>query len=353
MGRRESFTLRGARRSLYRWTRGRVSRAPIVLMLGIVGCFVRNPMAGGDDEGATTSTGGSSTASLSVGSQADSGATEGESGADLCEGAPCLERPDGWNGPVLVDEAAIGTSSPCVSGEAFSARTGLTAGPAECGCECVPPQIDCSQQAAWLSAAPTEDCVSTLQEDLAIGCNDTDDYDYDLYMSFTAVDPDLSRESCTPLPSEFLPDFEWEQEVRGCEIPGDSADCGTNGRCFNFQASPGDVCVWQEGDLPCPAGSFESRTVAFRDAVDERRCGACECSSVVGGCVGTLTLNGNSLCSTVEQGPIGEEDCFHLEAAPVSSVELVVEGIFSCQPGGGGSIGSMTPVEPVTYCCLA
>lgn len=322
----------------------------------------------GDAGGASVTTGPSASATATTGSSsdttegsatqagaesaaesADEEGTASDSGTSECDGRVCLEVPDGWSGPVLVEEGTVGSTSDCGTTEAFIANTGLNASAAGCECECGDPGVDCDGQLTTLNRASSGGCMDfTASEEMVNnGCTDTAYYD-DSWMWFRVEDADTAGESCDPSFSESVPPASWTNEVRGCEAP-QSSSCGDSGTCLDFETSGLDVCIWRPGDEECPSQSF-TKTVAYQGFSDTRACTDCSCGNVVGECTGQITYNSNETCSLGAQGPVDELDCFFLET-PARSASVSVSSDYSCSPIGGAATGDAEPTQPVTYCC--
>lgn len=377
----------------------------LALAGSVAGCLTPNPAltdSAGDTEGDGSSTGSatsgsptgnptattngpsSTTASTeattvdpdtTVGPDTDdpSGDTETTGPAACGAGNVCApEVPAGWAGPVVWAETATADPQPACPDAyaelAFNAFDDLQAPPAECSCDCgdatavscANPTLDYYGSTASCGGAPLDD-FSILANG---ACNNLPDAPSGQY--WEVADPGLSGGECEPNESVTVPTAGFSQTSTVC---GGAAPGG--GECMGAEtcvAAPPEefesrLCVWQEGDLECPAGGYEDRFVRHADFTDARNCTTCTCGDPEGSCSGTVILWPGSNCTQGGQpgsaGAIdlggGCERAITSSAYPVTAAEagtLTVEDA-SCSPAGGVPTGEAEPDEPYTLCCMS
>ncbi len=368
----------------------------MLALVGAAGCLTPNPAltdSSGDSEGddstgsdtsgssanpsttagPTSMTGTSTTEGTTVdpdttvGPDTDdpSGETETTGPAACGSGNVCApEVPAGWAGPVVWAETATADPQPACPESyaelAFNAFDDLQAPPAECTCECGEPTgVGCAPLTLELHGADSS-CIGAPDDTFTIvgsACNNLPNEPSGQY--WEVADPGLSSGSCTPMDSTAVPPagFSQTSTVCGGAAIGEGECVGTE-TCV---AAPPEgfesrLCVWQEGDLECPTGSYEDRFVRHADFSDGRNCTACTCGDPSGTCVGNVVLWPSPSCSgMLIAGMVSVGGSCVQAADSVNSAEagtLSVEDA-SCAPSGGVPTGEAEPDEPFTLCCMS
>jgi hypothetical protein len=138
-------------------------------------------------------------------------------------------------------------------------------------------------------------------------------------------------------------------------------------------ASPGEVCtpkppsapkgyslcVSQPGDAEagCPA-HYPARSVFYFSADDTRHCADCECGPPQGSsCSSLVSLYSDSSCSDEVASVTAtslDSMCVDIPAGVSLGSKQAGPPTYTagtCQPSGGGPIGSVQPKTPFTFCC--
>jgi hypothetical protein len=161
--------------------------------------------------------------------------------------------------------------------------------------------------------------------------------------------PDVTGGECTPRASHSFPEPELFDPILLCGADSDTPEsCDRDGSCLPEMAdSSAPICIYQEGDVDCPAASpFTERTVSYRDFEDTRACSDCSCG----------TPTGESACgATVAFSTPGTEifdvadGCIELPERPILANQVTdVE----CPASPTTEFGAVEPAAAVTACCL-
>jgi hypothetical protein len=158
--------------------------------------------------------------------------------------------------------------------------------------------------------------------------------------------------TCEETEIEDIPPFSWAATITTCRLPDDALLCD-GGVCVPPipEGFENKWCMYQTGDLECPAGPFPVKTLFYSSVEDTRACSNCQC--------GTVTSN----CEETELMVFADENC---AGEPVA----IVAADFTCTPAMGGSVavdagaeeacpvtepsepqGAITPMGPFTFCC--
>ena len=203
-----------------------------------------------------------------------------------CAARACVqEAPDGWDGPVLLREGEHPADcdgnypDPVLSG-----GTAVVGGAATCSsCSCGGASSACATFLNFGSGATT-DCsgvtcsasISSACAELASPClaNLTTGY----------LEPQLPVAPGNCAPSAQTPDVQaasWSAQMLGCAPAREFAPAGCDrGELCAPSASEDDgaLCVYHDGDLPCPAGAYRDRRTYFTEWNDTRGCSECACA---------------------------------------------------------------------------
>lgn len=293
-------------------------------------------------------------------------------------GYQCVALPDGWDGPVALYE---GTTPPACQGNYPTTEVGafksLVAPPASCGaCTCTTPagvscgvphmllldSASCSGGNGW--EIDFVNGAVTLPEDQCANYNlDPGSTSPQPPLSASSLKPATTGGSCAPGGgTPTLPPTSWTTRARGCGEPSGgskAAGCGANtcmppaGGAFNRGA-----CVYQQGDVACPSGSFSSKFVYSQGVDDQRGCSSCSCGSPDGvECPGSkLEVWSSAGCSGAPAGTIntpGDGSCIDVTTTltPGLKYKKGTASGGSCPASGGLPTGSATATQPITFCC--
>jgi len=302
---------------------------------------------GTQGSGETGDSGGTDTQQDTTGGPETSGDTT--TGTDGCAGASsCYDAaPAGWSGPGLM---LAGDGAACAPLDGFlEAFSGAESYGGNWGCACTcSAELEACPNTATMSMFVGGDCNGDAMWTETAGPSCQGLGYVDAYSVIADVDLPLSCETETvPNLDAVVPDG--QQVV--CE--SEAAPACAAGTCL-----PGGpeatACIWSGEETECPEGSYSERRVLYRGYDDGRECSECSCSAE-GECEGSLYVaTGVEGCnsSTVQEVSLGEcsEDAFVVRGAYVD-VDSEAE-VDSCDTQGGAPTGGLTPLEPVTVCCL-
>jgi hypothetical protein len=300
--------------------------------------------------------------------------------APACPGA-CIDAPPlGWSDPAVLWLGAMGTPPPSCPTEApvvgFQGFADLAAPPASCGaCSCGEATATCAlpsslavssatcpgggvttpfdPPASWDGSCTNGNPLQANQMCGAVTCA----------KSLTTGPLVVQNEGCsaaTALPVMPTPPATWQTAALACKR-GSSVLCDDPLQVCAPVADvpPGFlVCVYQAGDVDCPA-SFPDKHAVAAGADDQRACSPCACGSPTGGlCVATLNVFTDDGCTApLLSVPIGSTGpaCFDLvppgPALGSKTVDKVKYLPGACVPSGGEAIGQALPTGPATFCC--
>ena len=315
---------------------------------------------GSGDDGSTTGDVFDGTGSTSDGSTDDASHAESESGNALAcpDDQVCAAAvPVGWQGPITLLEG-IQQAPACpdaMPSQALVAFDGLDAPEVTCGCDCGEPHdTDCGS-AIMAARAPNncadEDFFPPYVSFPPGSCVAITSYDAGSWTADPANFPlaAVGNGICDPQAEVDVPETTWSSGFRGCGLAGAADACEDGGTC---QPSVGPVCIFQEGDHPCPSAVYSARTLVFESIDDERGCSDCSCGTPSGTCNGTIQFSTNGCGAfSIFEGSIPADSC---AAHPGGThAGYLLEPDASCLPSGGNPQGTAEPADPVTVCCAA
>lgn len=293
-------------------------------------------------------------AGLLTGLVACSGPGEGR-----CDGE-CVRVPEGWNGPVAVQTATGGAAAPdCGTVYTTSEWTtygGLAAEPATCDCACDVPAGatvgDC-EPLSTLEIHSNSDCGLPVSQTVSVseGCTDFNLVSDSSYA--VSVEPRASRKpvTCTPVQTADVPPPTWTEALEVCRLPDGVATCAS-GSCAPQPSVDADICIWFEGDLPCPGSAFVHERVTWQRLDDDRGCEECTCGQSVVDCAADVELYAGFNCGGVSATGGSDGQCLYVENfARAVSVTYRDEEIV-CEPSTPTPTGGTDLAEPITLCCL-
>lgn len=298
-------------------------------------------------EGGTTAiTADSSDSSAGGGSSSDSGDPECGPASQCTD-----EAPVGWFGPVIHAQFPEGTEPPpCPEAYSDPGPTLLAGfndpGPAICGCECELSMMqNCYASIYYGGVAPT--------------CND---WNNNAGVSDNCINLDVggfvrfdangyNQGFCEETQSEVIPPLLWESAIRTCRLDT-PFPCGDGGVCTPdpVEGFENIWCIYQQGDLDCPAGPFSAKELFYSAAEDTRACSNCTCGTAGTSCTDyTLDVYAGADCAGEPVASLGVDSCSQIDGASVA-------GNF----GGGTPCpvtepslpeGAVTAMGAFTFCC--
>ena len=163
--------------------------------------------------------------------------------------------------------------------------------------------------------------------------------------------------SCAPSQQHAtLAKTRWKSHAGGCRA-SDAHRGGCEAEQLCLPTAPGNgfeaaYCIWQAGELDCPAATFTRRRLYHRELEDTRSCSDCTC--VAPSCSykwRVFNLDDTSCASPVlELSSV--DQCAQIN--PVMGklrVGAMTTGGGACSASGGESRGAVTASKPVTVCC--
>lgn len=332
--------------------------------------------------------------------------TEGEQQITCAPGRVCVSpTPDGWNGPVGRNTIPADDGiPPC--GEDFSqlqvsdAFSGLETSDYACDCDCGTDDITCAGIANLRLSNDVFDeglspCTAgVFPFDEPIASDNTQSVSYNIFNGVRGVVvDDYTSEiegQCSPNPTITPTPAAFGERTVACRTFDIEEDACIGGDiCIPAPVIPFEprACVWQDGDLECPADtSYTERTVYHRSLADTRDCSTCSCGGAQGDCEdeelvfeGVSPLDGslclgtfNSWCATPGDPtfaldelstcePLRKSDfhpcsgiCFNAPDVHIEAITyLAGTPTASCDPQGGEPTGTASGSDAVTFCCAA
>jgi len=311
----------------------------------------------------TTTTTTTGEASDEVGDDTSSG---GPATACEAQGRQCIEAaPEGWEGPFAWLERSTALDPvECPAPwdqpltEAFS---GIAAPAARCGCSCgdvLAPS--CGSVTIERHAQSNCGGAVTHVSELSMGtCQALPGASgWGAGGGYTMTAPAVTAGQCLPSAATEIEPASFLARHLACGIPTEdeeALECPAGQSCAAWPAAPlhPRVCVWQEGDVACPARSpYVQPQRLFRGLDDGRGCAPCSCAPPRGTCAGaSLGLSVSSPCSA----PVAAGAPGSCVPGPAQSVRSLVYGEgdppAECEPAVVIPTGEAAGTEPITFCC--
>lgn len=351
-------------------------------MLGVAalasGCLEPNPylLNGGSTqtgEGGDASTAGES-GSTGVGTTAGAGETApgmettgtDTGGPQTCAGLGmrCVEpAPAEWMGPFARWEGPHGEPSFACS-EPFDALlteafSDVIAPAAECMCMCGS-LTGASCGGGQMTPYMMSGCggIGLMAANPTDGCNSAPGGGWSADGSFRFTAPTVQGGTCAVDSDQRTLPASFARRHVACAAEPNTLDCTGGRQCVPTADDPyyADLCIWQEGDVPCPQGTqYSERMVVHRQIEDGRDCQACSCEPPDGTCTGSsLVLNADYDCMGASAGSVPPGGCVDgsgdgfVRGLIYDSGELPSD---ACTPSTPVPIGQAVAVQPVTFCC--
>jgi len=313
-----------------------------------------------DDDGADAPADSGTTADPELD---DDGGAEGSSdesssdGGDVdevpCDGMCVATAPPQWQGPAAlirsdgsVPAPSCGTSHPLAITTLFS---DLVAAPAECECGCAPAEdVACDNAQATVSdGLGCVDASATF--DIDAGCTNAP-----AGTGYWSVEFLPQGGECAPIGGMSVPEIDYARWTL-CGANELEGACAESETCTPMPLAPFEpgMCIWIDGDVPCPTERFTERQLAHGEIVDTRGCSECTCGAPEGTCEGgvvQMDLSANcpgGLSWEAEHGECLAGESYFESARVTQSATPIV----SCAPSPVASVGSATLLGPVTVCC--
>jgi hypothetical protein len=295
-----------------------------------------------------------------------------------CSAFTCATQvPAGWSGPALLWLGASTVAAPaCPTGYAQSidGNEGPTGTADSCNCTCAAAGQVCAATGNFHNdqACSSASCVTGAVSS-ANACTNLATNICGINGSFEINDggvPTPTGGSCTPQTTTTTGSTAgWTTSARicawagpndtpgGCSPTTDQCVGGSPGTGAGFAAT---VCVFQSGDVACPAGYPNNRNVVFSGENDGRTCAGCTCTTASpsgGACSGSVNLFGVTNCAgSAIQYALGTHCLTYSNIGPTDP--QAVQAAFTVTPGTCGvatqatPAGSVVGTEPTTVCCM-
>lgn len=283
---------------------------------------------------------------------------------DECQdGFTCADEvPPGWEGPYVVFSGDEGAETPsCGDGwpESLLLHANISASPGACTCSCGGPVgSTCGTPSLTVYTAASNCTGASTTVSLPSGqCTSLGAGASVLVLSAKATVPVPSGGGCAIAQDGLPAPFVWKSKglLCGGALGGAGCDSGT---CVpkggpDFQSG---YCVAAAGDVACPSGPFQDRTVYYADAMDTRNCAPCDCSAPSGQtCTGATSLYTDDTCTIVGASIPNADQCKSLSSLGAMSAEYLEAANQpaggACAPSGGGPTGAITLTGAMTVCC--
>ncbi len=284
------------------------------------------------------------------------------------EDSLCADNlPENWFGPLIMARSGPDDTPPeCPEEfpiEGPDLRDGfVSAGDAECSCECTPPAMMNCYASVVTSTDP--ECNSYYyyykggygyggggnqyyQVDELCHNIDMDDFARFNLFGFYAPGP------CTAETTESVPPISWEASIKTCQLSDDPLSCQGDGVCIPPPVAGFESvwCLYQQGDVGCPAGVFNTKHKFYTGAEDTRACSDCVCGSTAANCyTGDLLMFEGPDCAGEPAAALpANNDCSPVQAA---SVAVQYPGGDTCPVSNAPhAMGDAHPVGDFTFCC--
>jgi len=292
------------------------------------------------------------------------------------DGACVPEGPKSWSPPqVIRTDAENKQRSMC--NDRFPSEVGRTYAspvvpPAQCECACeLADDVICDS--ASVDYVGNCDCFSVFNcpilETYQVDTNSCTQPVNQGVPAWWIVELDPPTGSCDPVAVEAFPEPYYEDRVTACTGQPLEATCDFDETCFP-QLQPNEQwCSWQAGDVECPAGPFNERTVYYEGFEDTRSCEACGCGQLEGSCEsdqpssGWVALHTGADCppgwdTSLSPGVGNTSGC---STSPSPGLQVIgsmnlggqAHPVASCEPTHDGTpLGEAVPLIPVTSCCI-
>jgi hypothetical protein len=156
----------------------------------------------------------------------------------------------------------------------------------------------------------------------------------------------------------------WSMEARACRRVDPLERC--NHPALACAPASGGVeggfrhCVFQDGEHDeCPSG-YPDRMIFYRNIHNDLTCTPCTCGPPQGaGCEVSISVYSDTACTALlatNNNPGVTPLCRdNLQPGDLRSMSAtwLTNDPGTCEPAGGDSIGTATPTDPSTFCCMS
>jgi hypothetical protein len=158
--------------------------------------------------------------------------------------------------------------------------------------------------------------------------------------------------TCEETEIEDIPPFAWAATITTCRLPDDALLCD-GGVCVppipeGFESK---WCMYQTGDLECPAGPFPVKTLFYSGVEDTRACSNCQCGTVSQSCEeAELMVFGGPDCAGEPVAYLpGNNQCVEVFGESVAADWGAEEACPVTEPSEPQ--GAIVAMGPFTFCC--
>ena len=288
----------------------------------------------------------------------DGGSSSTGAGPSCDGGLRCYEdAPAGWSGPFrLVVGPAFDPVDACPATDPDQVDlvyNDLAIPGGECGCEC---QSDYDCGTVPISNPPfTADCdfgvplPPPFPVDTCIGIvAGTYDPTTGIMIAWQDWVDNLEQPCSVAVPAPPVTPAQWTTAGSVCD-DGEDLRCG-QGHCLTESGGP--ICVYTEGDRPCPDGEYSDRSVHYRTIEDTRACNDCNCQPFPGEALCAMEFFDDQVCGALFEFSTSDDGfaCYDLTTFPAGfSLNLAQADV--CYADDPGMSGEAQAVDPVTFCC--
>lgn len=271
-------------------------------------------------------------------------ATSSDGDVTLDGGATCHclpPTPDGWDGPLVVDELADCTAP--WTDRVEHLHGGLDGGTQTCGCSCSAPPSRCLRFNFYSNTCSSTNGTCTfipIPIDAGVCYPGSDTCANHMYVIEDGGGP------CKPTAVNEHDPVGWGLDARLCHGAVQGGVCADGKSCAPAHSPTSGYCIAHDGAIACPPTWPLARTY-YADATDDRSCTACTCGD--GGAACEVGQYATSACDEGNRVATEFPPACTLAAA---NVKLIREGA-ACVPDGGAKIGSVVPTGQRTVCCVS
>jgi hypothetical protein len=287
-----------------------------------------------------------------------------DSGDPQCGTGTCGATPPiGWFGPTVYARVLPGDLPPPCPEEwnnpGPTVLEGFTdPGPAVCGCECElsAPQtcISCMETAATQGACTPNYYYGNCPYNNTDVTDDCTNVNVLGWVGFTSDESNYyggGGSVCEETATEAIPPFQFDAQIATCRIPESALACDA-GVCIppapeGFESK---WCIYQQGDIECPAGEYPNKTIFWSDVDDTRGCTNCQCGTAAEVCTERQLMIFNGPDCAGDPAFIVEPDGVCVQATGGSIAGTPAES--GC-PVNEPSMpqGEIMPTGAFTFCC--
>lgn len=281
-----------------------------------------------------------------------------------CRGAVCApEAPPGWSGPATLHRGDADEVPTCPETltEIAGGAGDLTAPPAACeACSCGTPTGGvCGIGTTTLYASNSVcagDIATVVQPPTPNVCHSFAPGDQSTQATGEPI-PVEPVGSCEPAGgTATVPPATFAEPWLLCTASAGTG-CGDEVCVPAATAPSSELCVFTEGDVPCPTEIYRSKRTIFTDIDDSRECTDCACAPPIGQtCTGTTNLYTGGSCNNLVNSVAHDgTTCESYDILLFSGSALFVPDAGpsggSCAASGGEPDGTATATGLTTVCC--